>query len=63
MSIMETRERSKRRDRRSYTPEFKSEVVERCWAGDRSISEVARDFDLSVGDQRNSRKMISEVRD
>jgi len=46
MSIMETRERSKRRDRRSYTPEFKSEVVERCWAGDRSISEVARDFDL-----------------
>ncbi len=41
-------ERSKRRDRRSYTPEFKSEIVERCRAGDRSISEVARDFDLTA---------------
>ena len=40
-------ERSKRRDRRSYTPEFKSEIVDRCRAGDRSIAEVARDFDLT----------------
>ncbi|MGC8511309.1 MAG: transposase, partial [Acidimicrobiales bacterium] len=40
-------ERSKRRDRRSYTPEFKAEIVDRCRAGDRSISEVARDFDLT----------------
>ena len=45
---METMERSKRRDRRSYTSEFKSEIVDRCRAGDRSISEVARDFDLTV---------------
>jgi transposase len=44
---METMERSKRRDRRSYTPEFRSEIVDRCRAGDRSISEVARDFDLT----------------
>jgi transposase len=48
MPIMETMERSKRRDRRSYTPEFKSEIVDRCRAGDRSIAEVARDFDLTV---------------
>ena len=27
---METMERSKRRDRRSYTSEFKSEIVQRC---------------------------------
>jgi transposase len=47
MSIMETMERSKRRDRRSYTPEFKTEIVNRCRAGDRSIAEVARDFDLT----------------
>ena len=47
MPIMETMERSKRRDRRSYTPEFKSEIVGRCRAGDRSIAEVARDFDLT----------------
>ena len=44
---METMEREKRRDRRSYTPEFKSEIVERCRAGDRSIPEVAKDFDLT----------------
>ena len=44
---METMERSKRRDRRSYSPEFKSEIVDRCRAGDRSIAEVARDFDLT----------------
>jgi transposase len=47
MPIMETMERSKRRDRRSYSPEFKSEIVDRCRAGDRSIGEVARDFDLT----------------
>jgi len=47
MFIMETMERSKRRDRRSYTPEFKREIVERCRAGDRSLREVARDFDLT----------------
>jgi len=47
MSIMETMERSKRRDRRSYTPEFKREIVERCRVGDRSLREVARDFDLT----------------
>jgi transposase len=47
MPIMETMERSKRRDRRSYTPEFKSEIVDRCRAGERSVREVARDFDLT----------------
>ena len=30
----------------SFTPEFKAEIVERCLAGDRSIGQVARDFDL-----------------
>ncbi len=44
---METMERSKRRDRRSYTPEFKAEIVQRCRAGDRSLAEIARDFDLT----------------
>jgi len=44
---METMERSKRGDRRSYTPEFKSEIVGRRRAGYRSIPEVARDFDLT----------------
>ena len=34
------------RPRRVFTPELKAEIVERCLAGDRSIGEVARDFDL-----------------
>ena len=45
---METMERNKRRDRRSFSPEFKAEIVERCRAGDRTISQVADDFDLTV---------------
>ena len=38
---------AKRRDRRSFTPEFKAEVVRLCKAGDRSIERVAKDLDLS----------------
>jgi transposase len=47
MSIMETMERSKPRRRRSFTPEFKAEIVERCQRGDRTVGQVARDFDLT----------------
>jgi len=43
---METMER-KTRTRRSFTPEFKAEIVELCRRGDRSIGQVARDFDLT----------------
>ena len=35
------------RRRRSFTPEFKAEIVELCQREDRSIGQVARDFDLS----------------
>jgi transposase len=44
---METVERKKPRPRRSFTAEFKADIVERCRRGDRSIGEVARDFDLT----------------
>jgi transposase len=47
MFIMETMERKKPRARRSFTPEFKAEIVELCQRGDRSIGQVARDFDLT----------------
>src|SRR5271157_1827714 len=47
MSIMETMERKKPRPRRSFTPEFKADIVERCRAGDRTIGRVARDYDLT----------------
>ncbi len=44
---METMERTSRRPRRSFTPEFKAEIVERCRKGDRSIGQVAKDFELT----------------
>ena len=44
---MDTMERKQPRSRRSFTPEFKAEIVELCQRGDRSIGQVARDFDLT----------------
>ena len=38
---------NKPRRRRSFTPEFKAEIVELCERGDRSVGQVARDFDLT----------------
>jgi transposase-like protein len=36
-----------RRPRRVFTPEFKAEIVEQRQRGDRSIAQVAKDFDLT----------------
>ncbi|MFJ2420357.1 transposase [Streptomyces brevispora] len=36
-----------RRPRRSFTPEFKAEIVGLCRRGDRSIGQVAKDFELT----------------
>ena len=44
---METVAKKKQRRRRSFTPEFKADIVERCQQGDRTIAQVARDFDLT----------------
>ena len=44
---METVGKKKPRRRRSFTPEFKAEIVEACNRGDRSIGQVARNFDLT----------------
>jgi transposase len=44
---METMERRKARPRRSFTPEFKADIVERCRTGNRSIGQVAKDFELT----------------
>ena len=44
---METMERKKPRPRRSFTSEFKAEIVELCRRGDRSVGQVSRDFDLT----------------
>jgi transposase-like protein len=37
----------KRRKRRAFTPEFKTEAVRLCRVGDRSIAQVADDLDLT----------------
>ena len=45
---MERKEsRKSPRARRSFTAEFKAEIVELCRRGDRSVGQVARDFDLT----------------
>lgn len=49
---METMEKRKQRPRRSFTPEFKAEIVELCRRGDRSIGQVAQDFDLTESNVR-----------
>lgn len=38
---------SRRRPRRVFTPEFKAEIVEVCRRGERTIGQVAKDFDLT----------------
>ena len=40
-------EKREQRKRRSFTLEFKAEVVELCQAGDRSIGQVCRDLGLT----------------
>ena len=44
---MESMGRKKPRPRRSFTPELKAEIVELCQRRDRSVGQVARDFDLT----------------
>jgi transposase len=40
-------ERKRPRPRRAFTDEFKADIVERCLKGDRSVGQVAKDFDLT----------------
>jgi len=47
MFIMESMGKKKPRPRRSFTSEFKAEIVELCQRGDRSIGQIAKDFDLT----------------
>ena len=44
---METTGKKRPRRRRSFTREFKAEIVELCRRGDRSVGQVASDFDLT----------------
>lgn len=44
---MESMGKKKPRPRRSFTDAFKAEIVQLCQHGDRSVGQVARDFDLT----------------
>ncbi|SFH39926.1 transposase [Actinopolymorpha cephalotaxi] len=44
---MESMGKKQPRPRRSFTPEFKAEIVELCRRGDRTAGQVAKDFDLT----------------
>lgn len=44
---MESMGKKKPRPRRSFTADFKAEIVELCQRGDRSVGQVAKDFDLT----------------
>jgi transposase len=47
VSMDKTRKTTKRRPRRSFTPEFKAEAVRLCRIGDLSVAQVAKDLDLT----------------
>jgi transposase len=47
MSIMESMGKKKPRPRRSFTPQFKAEIVELCQRGERTVGQIAKDFDLT----------------
>ena len=44
---METMGKKKPRPRRSFTAEFKADIVQRCRQGDRTVRQIALDFDLT----------------
>ena len=45
---METMEEQRKRPRRSFSDEYKAEVVELCRTSDKTITEVAQDLGLTV---------------
>ena len=46
-SIMENVGKKRARPRRSFTAQFKAEIVELCQRGDRTVRQVSQDFDLT----------------
>lgn len=44
--------KQQRRKRRVFTPEFRAEAVRLCKVGDRNISQVAKDLDLTENSLR-----------
>ncbi|WP_405670299.1 MULTISPECIES: transposase [unclassified Streptomyces] len=44
---MESMGKKRPRPRRSFTPQFKAEIVELFQRGDRTVGQIAKDFDLT----------------
>ena len=44
---MENMAKKRARPRRSFTPEFRAEIVELCQRGDRTVRQISQDFDLT----------------
>jgi len=44
---MENMAKKRARPRRSFTPQFKAEIVELCQRGDRTVRQISQDFDLT----------------
>jgi transposase len=44
--------KQQRRERRVFTPDFRTEAVRLCRVGDRTISQVAKDLDLTENSLR-----------
>ncbi|MFE9139548.1 transposase [Streptomyces sp. NPDC007355] len=55
-------EKRQSRPRRSFTREFKAEIVELCRRGDRSVGQVAQDFDLTETEPFRVRKRLDHLR-
>jgi transposase len=47
MFFVQSNGKKKPRPRRSFTPEFKADIVARCRQGDRTVRQIAQDFDLT----------------
>jgi len=44
---MESMGKKRPRPRRAFTAQFKADIVQRCRQGDRTVGQVAKDFDLT----------------
>jgi transposase len=45
--VIQDKRKKQRRKRRAFTPEFKAEAVRLCKVGDRTVTQVALDLDLT----------------
>ncbi|MEU1399499.1 transposase [Micromonospora zamorensis] len=59
--IMESMGKKRLRPRRSFTPEFKAEIVELCQRGDRTLRQVSQDFDLTETAVRTGSSRLTSI--